>query len=84
MQFYCESLTEYNKLGNKAHTVLGENKFKFTTANVHETGYILKSTYDNLTYSFFRLKKDYSIQLYTFYILSRWIHHHNVSERLIS
>jgi hypothetical protein len=24
-----ESLTEYNKLGNRAHTVLGDNKFKF-------------------------------------------------------
>ncbi|RKR08635.1 hypothetical protein C8C83_0218 [Flavobacterium sp. 90] len=25
-----ESLTEYNKLGNRAHTVLGDDKFKFT------------------------------------------------------
>lgn len=25
-----ESLTDYNKLGNRAHTVLGEDKFKFT------------------------------------------------------
>ena len=24
-----ESLTDYNKLGNRAHTVLGDNKFKF-------------------------------------------------------
>ena len=25
-----ESLAEYNKLGNRAHTVLGDTKFKFT------------------------------------------------------
>jgi hypothetical protein len=27
-----ESLTEYNKLGNKAHTILGESKFRFEPA----------------------------------------------------
>jgi hypothetical protein len=27
-----ESLTEYNKLGNKAHTILGESKFRFEQA----------------------------------------------------
>ena len=27
-----ESLTEYNKLGNKAHTILGESKFRFDPA----------------------------------------------------
>lgn len=39
-----ESLTEYNKLGNRAHTVLGENKFKFEpvlskTQEVGKIGY---------------------------------------------
>lgn len=37
-----KALTEYNKLGNRAHTILGEEKFKFTQAlsNTQEVGKI--------------------------------------------
>lgn len=37
-----KSLTEYNKLGNRAHTILGEEKFKFKpySSNTQEVGKI--------------------------------------------
>lgn len=37
-----ESLTDYNKLGNKAHTILGESKFRFepTLSKTQEVGKI--------------------------------------------
>lgn len=37
-----ESINEYNKLGNKAHTVLGDNKFRFTPllSNTQDVGKI--------------------------------------------
>jgi hypothetical protein len=47
-----ESLTEYNKLGNKAHTVLGEQKIKFTpvlskTQEVGKIGYAFNHAIKN-------------------------------------
>jgi hypothetical protein len=47
-----ESLTEYNKLGNKAHTVLGEKEFKFEpvlskTQEVGKIGYAFNHAIKN-------------------------------------
>lgn len=47
-----ESLSEYNKLGSRAHTVLGENKFKFEpvfskTQNIGKIGYAFEHAITN-------------------------------------
>ncbi|UUC44068.1 hypothetical protein [Flavobacterium cerinum] len=47
-----ESLSEYNKLGSRAHTVLGENKFKFEpvfskTQDVGKIGYAFEHAITN-------------------------------------
>lgn len=47
-----QSLTEYNKLGNKAHSILGDDKFKFTpslskTQEVGKIGYAFNHAMNN-------------------------------------
>jgi len=47
------AITEYNKLGNQARTVLGDDKFKFElfssqTQDVGKIGYAFKHAFDNI------------------------------------
>jgi len=53
-----KSLTEYNKLGNRAHTILGDDKFKFTPylSNTQEVG--------KIGYAFDHAIKKFSIQAF--------------------
>ena len=49
-----ESLSDYNKLGNRAHSILGENKFRFTpevskTQDVGKIGFAFEHAVKNFS-----------------------------------